>query len=261
VTERLKVIVTGATGMIGRTLMEDLAGVFELTGTSRRPQDDPRFVVLDFDDIDAIAAAFDGHDVVVHMHAKSNHNDDDFAAYLGPNVVGVYNMYEAARRAGVRRVVFASSNHATGWYEIVGERCDAESTVRPDGIYGAAKVWGEALGRHYSDRWGLEVIALRIGSYQYRQTPPQFEMGPRILSTWLSDRDLVDLVRRAIEAPDLRFGIYYGISANSRAYWDLTNAVSELGYRPHDDAEDYADEVLAKGGVYSLWGYTVAGMV
>ena len=202
-----------------------------------------------------------GQDAVVHMHAKSNHDTDELEPYLQPNVVGVYNAYEAARRAGVKRFVFASSNHATGWYELVGERCDAESTPRPDGMYGVAKVWGEAVGRYYSDRFGLEVVCLRIGSYKYRQKPPQWDTGARILSTWLSDRDLVNLVRRSVEAPDIRWGIYYGISANARAYWDITNAVTELGYRPRDNAEDYADEVLARGGEYNLWGYTTEGMV
>ena len=260
-SNRLKVIVTGATGVIGRTLMEDLDGVFALTGTSRQPQDDPRFRVLDFDDIDAVAEAFAGQDAVVHMHAKSNHDTDELEPYLQPNVVGVYNAYEAARRAGVKRFVFASSNHATGWYELVGERCDAESTPRPDGMYGVAKVWGEAVGRYYSDRFGMEVVCLRIGSYKYRQKPPEWDSGARILSTWLSDRDLVNLVRRSVEAPGIRWGIYYGISANARAYWDITNAVTELGYRPRDNAEEYADEVLAKGGEYDLWGYTTEGMV
>ena len=199
--DRLKVMVTGATGKIGQTLMEDLPDCFDLTGTSRSPNDDPRFIQLDFDDVDVVAEAFAGQDVVVHMHAKSNHNTDEFEPYVQPNIVGLWNAYEAARLAGVRRFIYASSNHATGWYEIVGERCDAESLPRPDGVYGAAKVWGEALGRYFSDRHGMEVIVLRIGSYEYRLKPPDFSMGPRILSTWLSDRDLLNLVERSIVAP------------------------------------------------------------
>ena len=176
--DRLKVMVTGATGKIGQTLMEDLPDCFDLTGTSRSPNDDPRFIQLDFDDVDTVARAFAGQDVVVHMSAKSNHNTDEFEPYLQPNIVGLWNAYEAARLAGVRRFIYASSNHATGWYEIVGERCDAESLPRPDGVYGAAKVWGEALGRYFSDRHGMEVIVLRIGSYEYRLKPPEFSMGP-----------------------------------------------------------------------------------
>lgn len=260
VSEQLRVMVTGATGKIGQTLMEDLSDTYILTGTSRTPQADPRFRVLAFDDIDALTDAFRGQDAIVHMHAKSNHDTDVLEPYLQPNVVGVYHAFEAARRAGVPRFVFASSNHATGWYELAGERCDAESTPRPDGLYGVAKVWGEALGRYYSDRFGMEVVALRIGSYQYRQQPPAFSMGARILSSWLSARDLVQLVRRSVEAPGIKWGIYYGISANARATWDITNAITELGYRPQDNAEDYADEVLARAGQYELWGHTSDGM-
>ena len=255
VPDKPKVLITGATGQIGRTLMEDLNDAYDLTGTSRSAQDDDRFVALEYDNLDDVVEAFSGQETVVHMHAKANHDTDAFDPYLVPNIIDVYKTYEAARLAKVRRVVFASSNHATGWYELVGDRCDAESVFRPDSFYGAAKVWGEALGRYYSDRFGLEVICLRIGSYQYRQKPPSWTSGIRILSTWLSDRDLVQLVRRSIDTPNIRFGIYYGISNNARGYWDLTNAQSELGYTPQDNAEEYAAEVLASGGGYDLWGF------
>ena len=234
--------------------MEDLNDVYDLTGTSRSDQDDERFVILDYEDLDRMVEVFSGQQVVVHMHGKSNHDTDAFSPYLTPNIIDVHKTYEAARLAGVRRVIFASSNHATGWYELVGERCDAESVFRPDSIYGAAKVWGEALGRYYFDRFGLEVVCLRIGSYQYRQTPPEWTTGVRILSSWLSDRDLVQLVRRSIDVPGIGYGIYYGISNNARGYWDLTNAQTDLGYTPQDNAEDYADQVLDVGGAYSLWG-------
>ena len=253
-SEGLKVLITGATGRIGRTLMEGLDGDFTLTGTSRTRRDDPRIVRLDFEDETQVREVFAGQEAVVHLHAKAAHDGDSLAEYLQPNIVDVHTTYEAARQAGVRRVIFASSNHATGWTEIRGDRADAESLVRPDGIYGAAKVWGEALGSYYADRFGLEVICLRIGSYEYGRKPPDFAMGPRILSTWLSDGDLVQLVSKSISTPEIRFGIYYGISNNSRAYWDLTNAKVELGYGPRDNAEDYAEAVLAKGGAYRLWG-------
>lgn len=254
--DKPKVLITGATGLIGRTLMEDLHDIYDLTGTSRTAQDDDRFVVLDYENLDDVVAAFSGQRAVVHLHAKANHDTDEFEPYLVPNIVDVYKTYEAARLAKVQRVIFASSNHAAGWYEMVGDRCDAESVVRPDSIYGAAKVWGEALGHYYSDRFGLEVVCLRIGSYQYRKKPTDWKVGARILSTWLSDRDLVQLVRRSIDATDIGFGIYYGISNNARAYWDLTNGQTDLGYAPQDDAEDYAREVLEAGGAYKLWGFS-----
>lgn len=250
----MKVLITGATGRIGRMLMEELGRDFTLTGTSRSPQDDPRFIQLDYAETDRVREAFAGQDVVVHLHAKAAHNSESLDEYLQPNIVDVHTTYEMARQAGVRRVIFASSNHATGWTEVAGERADAESTVRPDGLYGAAKVSGEALGRYYADRYGLEVICLRIGSYDYHRKPPDFNMGPRILSTWLSDDDLVQLVRKSISAPGIGYGIYYGISNNSRGYWDLTNAAIDLDYRPRDNAEDYAEAVLAKGGEYRMWG-------
>jgi uronate dehydrogenase len=254
VPEKLKVLVTGATGRIGRALMEELDAEFALTGTSRSPRDDRRFIQLDYTDTAAVRAAFAGQDAVVHMHAKAAHDGESLAEYLQPNIVDVHTTYEAARLAGVRRVVFASSNHATGWTEVAGERAGADTPARPDGLYGAAKAWGEALGSYYADRFGLEVVCLRIGSYNYRHRPPDFAMGPRILSTWLSDDDLVQLVQKAVTAPGVGYGIYYGISNNSRGYWDLTNAAIELGYQPRDNAEDYAEEVLARGGVYRIWG-------
>ena len=101
------------------------------------------------------------------------------------------------------------------------------------------------------------MICLRIGSYKFRAKPPQFGSGIRILSTWLSDRDLVQLIRRSIDTPGIDFGIYYGISNNSRGYWDLTDAYTSLGYAPEDDAEDYAREVEQAGGGYQLWGFKV----
>ena len=174
--DKPKVLITGATGQIGRTLMEDLKRRLRSDRDFRSAQDDDRFVVLKYDNLDDVVDAFSGHDAVVHMHAKANHDTDEFDPYLVPNIIDVYKTYEAARLAKVRRVVFASSNHATGWYELVGDRCDAESVFRPDSFYGAAKVWGEALGRYYSDRFGLEVVCLRIGSYQYRQKPPSWDL-------------------------------------------------------------------------------------
>ncbi len=252
--EKLKVLVTGATGRIGRALMEGLDAEFALTGTSRSPRNDPRFIQLDYADVAAVQAAFAGQDAVVHLHAKAAHDSESLTEYLQPNIVDVHTTYEAARLAGVRRVIFASSNHATGWTEVAGERADAKTAVRPDGLYGAAKAWGEALGSYYADRFGLEVVCLRIGSHNYRHRPPDFGIGPRILSTWLSDDDLLQLIQKSVTAPGIGYGVYYGISNNSRSYWDLTNAAIELSYQPRDNAEDYADEVLAQGGVYRMWG-------
>ncbi len=255
-----KVLVTGATGQIGRTIMEDLDERWQLIGTSRSANPDPRFVQLDFSDMDETVAAFSGQDAIVHMHAKANHDTDEFEPYLRSNIVDLCAAYEATRRAGVKRFIFASSNHAAGWQELAGQAASPHVGYRPDGFYGAAKVYGEALGRYYADRYGMEVVCLRIGSYKYRAKPTDWE-GRRILSTWLSDRDLVNLVERAVEAEGISFGVYYGVSNNARSYWDITSAVAEIGYIPRDNAEEYADAVVAAGGISGLWGIDIPGII
>jgi uronate dehydrogenase len=191
----------------------------------------------DVSDLDAMVRASQGISSVVHMAADPR-VQAPWPDILNANIVGTYNAYEAAHRAGVRKLVFASSNHATGYYEKEGTYTTPEMPVRPDSYYGVSKVFGEAMGRYYADEHGLAAICLRIGSFQ-----PQ-PRGERQLATWISHRDMAQLVWRAIEA-DVKFGVYYGISGNTRAYWDLSNARSELGYAPEDDAETYAAQVLA----------------
>ncbi len=257
---KLKVLVTGATGQIGRTIMEDLDDRWELTGSSRSSNPDPRFIELDFSDMDQTVAAFSGQDAIVHMHGKANHDTDEFEPYLRSNIVDLYAAYEATRLAGVKRFIFASSNHAAGWQELAGQAAGPDIGYRPDGFYGAAKVYGEALGNYYTDRYGMEVVCLRIGSYKYRAKPTEWE-GRRILSTWLSDRDLIDLVTRSVETAGISFGVYYGVSNNARSYWDITSAVADLGYIPADNAEDYADAVIAAGGMSGLWDVDIPGII
>ncbi len=136
-------------------------------------------------------------------------------------------------------MVFASSNHVTGYYEIDGIYTTPDMPVRPDGYYGVSKILGEALGRYYTDAFGLSTICLRIGTCR-PETAVEHRKSDRILSTWLSYRDVVQLVRRSIEAESIKFGIYYGISNNTQAYWDIQNARNDLGYDPQDNAEEYA---------------------
>jgi hypothetical protein len=136
----------------------------------------------------------------------------------------------------VPRVVFASTNHVTGMYERNGTLVLPDLPVRPDSFYGASKASGEALGRYYHDRHGLAVLCLRIGSAVAKPA------NPRALGTWISERDMAQLVWRSIEAP-VTFGIFYGISGNTRRQWDITNARDLLGYTPEDNGETYAGEV------------------
>lgn len=234
-----RIVVTGAAGEIGRTLRTGLAGRYALLRLSdRTPIDDLRpgesFVRAELSDLPALEAALEGMDAVVHLGGKAQ--EGTWEEVLQSNVIGTYNLFEAARRQGVRRVVFASSHHAVGFYPR-GRTIDGDVPPRPDSRYGASKVFGEALGRLYADKHGFEVVCLRIGSFQDRPR------NVRMLSTWISPADMVRLVQASLEAPDVRFEVVYGVSANSRSWW-RDHAAERLGYRPQDDAEDYAGEIL-----------------
>lgn len=232
-----RVLLTGAAGRIGSCLREGLRPlVAELRLTDVAPVEPgerERFVAADLADRDAILAAAEGVDAIVHLGA--NPGEASFDDLLGPNIVGTFNVFEAARRAGARRVVFASSNHATGFYPTTRQLRGDEPT-RPDTLYGVTKVYGEALGRLYVDKFGLEAVCIRIGTFDERPATT------RQLATWLSPGDAVRLVVACLSAPKVGFAIVYGISANTRAYWDLAPARA-LGYEPEDDAERYAGEV------------------
>lgn len=235
-----RVLLTGAAGEIGSVLRAGLRGRYPaLRLTDRRAIADPgpgeEARPADLASFEAVAAAMDGVDAVVHMGGKAQEGTWD--EVLSANVVGTYNVFEAARRAGVGRVVFASSHHVIGYYRR-GREVGPDDPPRPDSRYAVSKVLGEALGRLYADKHGMSVVCLRIGSFQERPR------NKRMLSTWISHRDTVQLVRCALEAEDVRFEIAYGVSANTRGWWRDAAAL-RLGYRPQDDAEDYAAEIAA----------------
>lgn len=176
-------------------------------------------------------------DVIVHLAAIPH--EDAFDRLLDANVVATHNVFEAARRQRVRRVVFASSNHVTGFYRC-DQRIRPDAPVRPDTLYGATKAFGETLGRLYADKFGLEVVCIRIGA---------FGAQPRsrhALSMWLSRGDAAQLFAKAVVARDIDFLIVYGLSRTSRAYWENPEARSRLGYEPEDDADVFAERVLAR---------------
>lgn len=204
---------------------------------ARSPIDDlgenERHIIGDLADLDTVVEAAVGADVVVHLGGKAD--EAAFEEILEANVAGTYNVFEASRRAGVRRVVYASSHHVTGFHP-VETIVDEVSPVRPDTMYGVSKVFGEAVGRLYADKWGLEVVCLRIGVC--RERPENSDQ----LRTWLSIPDSVSLVEAAISA-DLpeKYRIVYGVSNNSRRFWEDASARS-LGYFPQDSADDFSDE-------------------
>ena len=246
-----RVLLTGAAGGIAtavRPVLRELAEEVVLTDRAdvAAIAAGERFVRADLEDPAPWPALAAGCDAIVHLGAVPD--EAAFDVLAGPNLHGAFHVYDAARRAGVRRVVAASSGRATGFYR-VGERLDGDSTPRPDGLYAATKAFSEALGRMYADRFGLEVVALRIGMFAERPATA------RDLSTWLSHGDARRLVRAALTAPVDGYVGVYGISANTRAWWDIPPS---LGYAPEDDAEAYADAVAPDDGIPFQGGPTTA---
>ena len=237
-----RLLLTGAAGRIAtavRPVLRELAEELVLTDRVEIEETAPgeRFVRAELADPAPWEALAGGCEAVLHLGAVPD--EAAFDVLAGPNLHGAFHVYEAARRAGVRRVVVASSGRATGFYR-VGERLGGDATPRPDGLYGATKAFSEALGRMYADKFGLEVVALRIGTFEERPRTA------RDLSTWLSHGDAGRLVRAALTGPVDGFLAVYGVSANARAWWDLPPA---LGYEPVDDAEAYAGEVEPDDGI------------
>ena len=237
-----KVLITGAAGAIGSVLREGLRGKYptlalsDINALGATAPGEEIFEGADIRDLDATAATMQGVDCVVHLAGIPV--EDAWEKILPMNLIGCYNVFEAARHVGVRRVIFASSNHAVGFHRRA-RVIDTEVAPRPDSRYGVSKVYGEALGRLYADKHGISVACLRIGSFQPK---PQ---DRRQLMTWISHRDTVHLVERCIDHPDYHFTVVYGVSANTRNKWD-NSKIDWLGYRPQDNAEDYAAEIYAE---------------
>jgi uronate dehydrogenase len=237
-TER--VLITGAAGRIGVVLRAGLKGVYSvLRVADQEPlcgaDDGEEVCALDIRNPASALAALEGVDCVVHLAAISD--EDHWQRIWETNILGTYHVFEAARISGTRRIVFASSNHVVGFYRRT-QTLDATVPPRPDSRYGVSKSFGEDLGRYYADKHGINVACLRIGSFRERPR------NTRELSTWISHRDMVHLVRCAIDAPDFHYIVAYGVSANARSWWDNTSA-SALGYQPADYAEAWADRMDA----------------
>jgi NAD+ dependent glucose-6-phosphate dehydrogenase len=238
---RKRVLITGAAGRIGSSLAESLKDRYELrlhyhqTVPAQPPV--PDIHIADVANYDEIAPAMQGMDAVVHLAADPS-VQATWESVRDRNIIGTYNVYESARQAGVTKIIFASTNHVMGMYDRDRQwPIYVTQPPRPDSLYGVSKAFGETLGRHYVDRYGLSIICLRIGWFLDR---PHDEIG---LWMWLSPRDCAQAVWRAIESP-LSYGVFYTISRNSRRHWDLTETIEKLGYVPEDDAEIYAKEIL-----------------
>jgi nucleoside-diphosphate-sugar epimerase len=264
---RLRVLVTGAAGLIGSLLQERLLDRYQLSGVDRTRI---RGAGLTTANLSVANLARRGRrtervfrdvDVVVDLAGVSDF-DAPWNVVRDNNLPVTMNVLEAARQSGARRVVYASSNHVTGLYErddpyariVQGDIASldpqlvplitAGHPIRPDGPYALGKAFGEAAARYYAEEHGLSVICLRIGTCNRTGRPER----PRHFATLLTHDDLARLVVAAIEAPDeLHFGVFYGVSANTWRFWDISDARETLGYEPQDDAEAWRPGITERG--------------
>jgi uronate dehydrogenase len=251
VTAPRRVVITGARGLVGQVLGRSLAADYELAGVdARRRLGRDGVVRADMARLRHAERALDGAEVVIDL-ASANWQRP-WEDVRDNNIPAAWNTLEAARRRGVRRVVYASSNHVTGLYErdqpyasiVAGRyegldpatvsRITTAMAVRPDTPYGVGKALGEAAARYYAEAHGLSILCLRIGTVNRAGRPT----AARHFATLLTHADLASLVRCCIEAPpDLAFGVFYGVSANTWRIWDVEDARRTIGYQPQDDAE------------------------
>lgn len=240
-----RLLITGINGLIGTVLGTALHDSYELYGLDRAEPFTDHVLKADIADYQQVANVFQQFtplDYVIHL-AGDPHPTANWESILNANIIGTRNVYEAAREFKVRRVIFASSNHVTGAYEgfdqdlhlhaqFEPEKLSPYDPIRPDSDYGVSKAFGEALARYYCARWGIESVCLRIGSVLQDDDPSK---NARHRKTWLSHLDLVKLIQKSLTS-NVMFGIYYGVSNNKGAFWDLSNARNDLGYVPQDDA-------------------------
>ncbi|MBI3530186.1 MAG: NAD(P)-dependent oxidoreductase [Betaproteobacteria bacterium] len=234
------ILITGAAGDVGTHLRRELAGKYHLRLSDVRPINalaaGEKSAPGDVAKMSDMLRVTQDVDAIVHLGGFSV--EGPWEMILRANIIGCYNLFEAALRNGVKRVLFASSNHATGFYKR-DEKIDHRVYPKPDSRYGVSKAFGEQIGSLYADKYGMEVFCMRIGNVTI--APPD----KRRLSNWISPRDFARLVSVGIDNPNIRFEIVYGVSDNKRSWYDNANA-HRLGYQPQDDAERYADEVLAR---------------
>ena len=233
-------LITGAAGDVGTHLRRELAGQYALRLSDIKPikklAAGEKSMPGDIARLTDMLRVTKGVDAIMHLGGFAV--EGPWSEILRANIVGCYNLFEAAHRNGVKRVLFATSNHAMGFYRR-DQKIDHHMYPKPDSRYGLSKVFGEQLGSLYSDKYGMQVFCIRIGNVN------PAPVDKRRLSLWLSPRDLAQLVRIGVDHPDIRFEIVYGVSGNKRSWYDNSNA-ERLGYKPQDDSEPYAAEVLAK---------------
>lgn len=235
-----RILITGAAGGVGTLLRPRLAApdrVLRLLDVAEVPPGDGVEVLrASITDLAAMEAACEGVSAVIHLGGHSL--ERPWPDVLDVNINGTYSVLEAARRQGVPRVVLASSNHAVGFHPRAGGEAGDYLFPRPDTFYGVSKVALEALGSLYADRYGLDVVCVRIGSCFERPR------DARMLATWLSPDDAARLFEACLATPSPGFRVVWGVSDNTRRWFSLTEARA-LGYEPRDDAETHAADLVA----------------
>jgi NAD+ dependent glucose-6-phosphate dehydrogenase len=243
------ILITGMSGLIGGLAGRHLARNNIVTALGRRQVVGVRTTVADIADFDAIRPAFEGVDTVIHMAASRGNQPLD--VHLTANIAGVHNVFEAARQAGVRRIVGASSGAVISGYErdepyaslIRGERPTAgwdvittESRPRPRNLYSASKLAGEALAAYFAEAHGMSIICIRVGKVEIGDVPA----NARAAAVWCSHRDIVQVIEKCVDAPDeIGFEVVYGVSDNPTGYRDWHSARDLVGYEPQDSAADH----------------------
>jgi uronate dehydrogenase len=231
-----KILLTGAAGTLGSVLRPHLDSI----ATTRRLSDivdianvgpDEEVMKCYLGDLAAVQAAVEGCDGIIHLGGIPI--EDTFDNILDANVVGTYNIYEAARREGVQRIFLASSNHAIGYHR-TDTTLDADSSFKPDSLYGASKVWGEAIADLYFNKFGIESAKVRIGTFLPEPSTT------RSLKTWFSHGDFMRLVQRVFIAPELGCPVIYGVSDNTGAWWENSD-IGHLGWVAQDNADAFRD--------------------
>ncbi len=226
------VALTGASGEVASLIRPALSNIYALRSSDVRAPaplfENERYVRANLRSLSAMRRALRGAQAAIHLGGVSK--EASFENILEANIRGVYNLFEAARLEGIRRVVFASTGHVTGFYAR-SAIIDESATVRPDTLYAASKVFGEAVGRLYADKYGMEVVCIRIGHVSVQ---PMYDVDRHI---WISPRDLAQLLEIALERTPLHFEVLYGVSDNRLRWWSLDRA-RELGYRPKDAATE-----------------------
>jgi uronate dehydrogenase len=246
------ILITGASGGVGTIIRPRLAKpgrvlrLLDVAPPAQPPGPGEEAVTASVTDMAAMTAACAGADAVIHLGGVPG--EDAWARILDVNINGTYTVFEAARRAGVPRVVFASSNHAVGFAPRESFPVPDDAVPAPDTYYGVSKVAGEAIAALYARRYGLDAICVRILSCFDRPR------DPRMLATWLSPDDAGRLFEACLTAPAPGFRVIYGVSANTRGGWVSLDGAHALGYEARDDAEVYAAGILAAAGPGSAAG-------